>query len=122
MSTTITFCYVWRPQPGLEWRCYEKTTGIIVDSASRQEAIDEFRKVWGDRAPFQLVEHAPPMPRRPDDPKPAAAGAIEGDTIAASFHRALLKAFHSDHHGHRSYTSDEILATINFLWNERQKA
>jgi hypothetical protein len=116
MSTT-TFVYCHKPQPGQVWQAYEKTSGMLVFADSQAEAVAEFEKLWDFRAPIEWVYAAPPLPKgRPEDPKPSTA--IEGDTIAAAFHRALLKAFHSDHHGHRSYTGDEIVTTINRLWDE----
>ena len=112
----LTNVYCWKPEPGLQWRIYEGTTGTVIDAASRQEALALFRAVWGERTPFQLIEHAPPRPRRPDDPKPAVPG-IEGDTVAVAFHRAVVKAFHSDHHGAKTYSGDEVLAIINRAWD-----
>jgi hypothetical protein len=74
--------------------------------------LQGFKAVWGERSP--LIEHAPPRPKRPDDPKPAAPG-LEGATLAVGSTR--LKAFHGNHHGNkREWTADEIVATINKLW------
>ena len=92
----------------------ERASAVLPTQA---EAIAEFKKLWDFRAPIEWVYAAPPRPKgRPENPKQSIV--IEGDTIAAAFHRALLKAFHSDHHGHRSYTGDEIVTTINRLWAE----
>jgi hypothetical protein len=109
------FC--WKPEPGLQWRCYEGVSGITVDAESKEAAIAEFNSIWNFRTPVQWIYAAPKRPKRPDDPKPASA-AIEGDSLAVVFHRAILKAFHSDHHGHRTFTGDEIIATVNRLWDE----
>jgi hypothetical protein len=64
---------------------------------------------------------APPHRKRPDDPKPAVA-AIEHECDAIKFHRAILKAFHSDIHGKRKLTCDEVVATVNRLWEAKTNA
>jgi hypothetical protein len=99
-----------------EWHCqtFEGITGI---GRSREEAKATFDRDWNQRAPYNLIEGHPPRQQRRPDEKPASA-ALEGDSLAVVFHRAILKAFHSDHHGHRTFTSDEIIATVNRIWTE----
>ena len=108
--------YVWPTGPR-SWMTMHPQSGLGSAGESRAEALEVFHRAWNDRSTVRVVDHAPPRARRDDDPKPTAA-VIEGDTIAAAFHRALLKAFHSDRHGHRSYTGDEVVTTINRLWDE----
>jgi hypothetical protein len=94
-----------------EWYCqtFEGITGV---GRTRDEALDVFKRDWAGRAPYRLIEGHPPRPRR-DEPRPAA---IEAEGDATRFHRAVIKAFHSDHHGHHTYTSDEIVGIVNRLW------
>ncbi len=113
----LTYVYRHHAPPDLEWFVRELETGICVVDKDRDAALKAFDAIWAGRAPYQLREEAPPRPRRPEDPKPPAP-AIEGDTIAAAFHRAVLKAFHGDHHGDRTWSAHEIVTTINRLWSE----
>ena len=113
--------YVYSTMPR-EWMAREIVTGIAAVAPSRDEALKLWESVWNQRAPFTVKNEAPPRPKRPDDPKPAAAPAIEGDTGAATFHRALLKAFHADHHGDRTWSAHEIVSTTNRLWDEAMRA
>src|SRR5437879_6117385 len=91
---TNVFIYEYMPR---EWHCREIATGITAMGVSRAEVLAGFRAIWNDRAPFLLVERPPPRPKRPDEVAPTAA-VIEGDTVAVTFHRLLVREFHSDHH------------------------
>jgi hypothetical protein len=99
-----------------EWRC-QTFEGIAGIGRTRDEAKATFDRDWNQRAPYRLIEGHPPRPKRADDPKPVSA-AIEGDSLAVVFHRALVKEFHSDRVGHRALSSDDILSVINRLWDE----
>jgi hypothetical protein len=114
------FVYVYSTMPR-EWMAREIVTGIAAVAPSRDEALKLWESVWNQRAPFTVKNEAPPRPKRPDDPKPAAP-AIEGDTIAATFHKKLIRRFHSDLVGDRTFTADEVLAIVNEAWNARARA
>ena len=116
MSEGNVWIYQYLPN---EWRC-QTFDGITGIGRTRDEAKATFDRDWNQRASYHPIEGHPPRPKRPDDPKPVGA-AIEGDTLATGFHRALLRAFHPDHHGHRSFTRDEIVAPVNRLWDEAAK-
>lgn len=113
------WAYVWKPDPGLQWRALldDGASKVVIDGATKQEVMDEMARLRLGRKPVEWKFEPPPQPKHRDDPKPAAP-AIAGDSLAVVFHREILKAFHSDHHGHRSYTSDEIISTVNRLWTE----
>ena len=68
-----------------------------------------------------IIDHAPPMPRRPENaPQEDKLLDTEADS---RFRRALLVAFHSDHHHgkRKTFSCDEIVATINRIWSEGAK-
>jgi hypothetical protein len=107
----LTWVYVWKPEPGFQWRCYEGVSGLVVDGESQEGAIDHFNQIWNFRSPVEWKHQAPPRPKRPDDPKPASA-AIEGDAI--SYH-AIAKRLHPDLCGKRKFTADQVMQIINEL-------
>jgi hypothetical protein len=100
------FC--WKPEPGLQWRCYEGVSGITVDAESKEAAVDHFNSIWNFRTPVQWIHEAPKRPKRPDDPKPAGT-AIEHDAIPFT---ALARRFHPDLCGKRKFTADQVMAII----------
>jgi hypothetical protein len=110
--STNAFVYCWNPRPGLEWRAYEKSTGIISIAETREQAIAEFEKIWNFRAPIEWVHKAPPLPKR-EGAKPA----IQGDTAAAAVYRDLVKRFHPDTHQGKRFTAGEVMAALNRLWD-----
>jgi hypothetical protein len=113
------FC--WKPEPGLQWRCYEGVSGITVDAESKEAAVDHFNSIWNFRTPVQWIFEAPPRPKGRDDPKPVSA-AIEGETDAVKFHRLVLRAFHPDLHGAKKrWSANEITVTLSDCW-ERANA
>jgi hypothetical protein len=118
MSDRLTNVWVWHPSPGFEWRCYEGISGTVVDAGTRVEAVALFTELWANRSPLRWIDEAPPPPKRPGESKPVSA-AIEGDTIAAKFHRSMLRAFHVDLHGTKKrWSADQIVAIINEKWTE----
>jgi hypothetical protein len=116
-NPTLTNVFIWCYLFPRDWRCSEINTGITAIGQTRDEALAGFKNVWGERAPFQLIEHAPPRPKRSDDPKRAVA-AVEGESVVSAFHRAIVREFHPDHHPDRTYTGHDILAAVNRLWDE----
>jgi hypothetical protein len=112
MSNTPTNVFCWNPRPGLEWRAYEKSTGIISVAETRELAIAEFEKIWNSRAPIEWVHTAPPRPKRPDE-RPQQDKAIEHDAIS---YASLAKRFHPDLLGSkRRFSAHEIMQIVNEL-------
>jgi hypothetical protein len=116
MSDKLLTAWCWLPNPGSTWRVHEMMSGLTVDASSKAEAVEHFTRLWNSRSRLEWRFEAPPQPRRAE-PKPAGA-ALEGDSLAVVFHRALVKEFHSDRVGHRALSSDAILSVINRLWDE----
>lgn len=112
----LTNVWCWKPEPGLQLRCYEGVSGLAVDAASREEAIDHFNQIWNFRSPVEWKYQTPPRPRHPGE-KPDVAPAIEGEGEAVKFHRLTLRAFHPDLHGAKKrWSVDEIITAINDAW------
>src|SRR5246127_3417133 len=101
----LTFVYRNRPLPGRIYYVQELGTGICCQHEDPALALKQFDSIWAGRSPYQLVEHAPPQPRR-DSPKTVNAPAIEHDVI--SYH-AIAKRLHPDLCGKRKFTADEIM-------------
>ena len=88
---------------------------------SRDEVLRVFTTTWAERSPITIIDSSPPFPRRPDA-APQEGRLVEAEGDGVKFHRALLLAFHSDHHGQRKrFSCDEIVATINRIWSEGAK-
>jgi hypothetical protein len=105
------FC--WKPEPGLQWRCYEGVSGITVDAESKEAAVDHFNSIWNFRTPVQWIYEAPKRPRRADErPVTAPDKAIEADAIPFT---ALCRRFHPDLCGKRKFTADQVMAIVNEL-------
>ena len=101
------FC--WKPEPGLQWRCYEGVSGITVDAESKEAAIDHFNSIWNFRTPLQWIYEAPKKPRRPGDAAAQADKALEADAIPFT---ALARRFHPDLNGKRKFTADQVMQII----------
>jgi len=114
----LTNVYVWSHLPR-EWHVREMTTGIGCIGGSRDEVLTGFREIWADRSPFNLVEHAPPRPRRPDV-APQQDKLVESRD-AHAFYRALLREFHPDHHPDKTYSGTEVVAAINHAWESARR-
>lgn len=111
-SSKLIHVYCWKPEPGLQWRCHEGVSGICVDAASKQEAIDHFNQIWNFRSPVQWIYEAPKRPKRPDT-APQQENLLEVDT---AFHRSLVRRFHPDLIGKKTFSADQVVAAINELW------
>ena len=111
-----TNLFVWQTGPR-QWMTRHISSGMGSTGESRDEALRLFSETWAERAPVSVIHHAPPMPKRPDAaPQEDKLLGAEADS---RFRRALLSAFHSDHHGQRkTFSCDEIVAVINKLWSE----
>lgn len=117
MSET-TNLFVWQIQDSpRQWMACHIGSGMGATGESREEALRLFTETWAERAPLNIVDHAPPLPKRPDAaPQEDKLLGAEADS---RFRRSLLSAFHSDHHGQRkTFSCDEIVATINRIWSE----
>jgi hypothetical protein len=99
------FVYVYSTMPR-EWMAREMVTGIAAVAPSRDEALKLWESVWNQRAPFTVKDEAPPRPKRPDV-------ALQEDKLLdvdTAFHRSLVRRFHSDLVGDRTFTADQVLA------------
>ena len=106
------FC--WKPDPGLQWRCYEGVSGITVDAESKEAAVDHFNSIWNFRTPVQWIYEAPKRPRRPGDASPQADKLLEHES---AFRKSLLRHFHSDLIGStRRFSADQVVSAINDAW------
>jgi hypothetical protein len=56
-----------------EWMAQEVTTGFASTGESRDEALALFKSVWSSRAPFTLIDGAPPRSRRDGGAEEAAS-------------------------------------------------
>lgn len=122
----LTNCWLWKPNPGNLWRASCFSPREIVDAATKEEAKAGLEQNLGPaaRGLLRWFEEPEPVSRRAgasstsDTPLPA----IEGDAIAAAFHKKLVRRFHSDLVGDRTFTADEVLAIVNDAWNTRATA
>jgi hypothetical protein len=112
--------YVWQTDPR-QWMARHITSGMGAVGESRDEVLRLFNATWAERAPLNIIDHAPPMPKRPEA-APQEDKLLDAEADSHS-RRALLSAFHDDHHHgqHRRFTCDEIVATINRIWSESVK-
>jgi hypothetical protein len=121
-NLTNVWCWSPNPPPSVTnaWQaeCWANGSHIVAHAATQQAVQD---KLYLDhpelRGIVRWVFEAPPKPKRPDDPKPANT-AIEGESVASAFHRAIVREFHPDHHPDRTYTGHDTLAAVNRLWDE----
>src|SRR5690242_8095388 len=117
MTETKTNLFVWQTAPRA-WMVRHPASGMGAVGESRDEVLRLFNAVWAERAPFTVIDSAPPLPRRPEAaPQEDKLSDVEGDS---RFRRALLSHFHSDHHHgkRKTFSCDEIVAVINKLWAE----
>ena len=122
MSDRLLTAWCWLPSPGNVWRVTEMMSGLTVDASSKEEAIAHFNAIWNRRASLEWKFESPPQPRRSNEPRVVNAPAIEGETDAVKFHRALLRRWHPDlHSGKRKYSAQEITAVINELWESASR-
>jgi hypothetical protein len=117
-----TNLFVWQTQESpRQWMACHISGGMGSAGESRDEVLRLFNATWAERAPLNIIDHAPPLPKRPDAaPQEDRLLCAEADS---KFRRALLSAFHDDHHhGQRkTFSCDEIVATINRIWSEGAK-
>ena len=114
----LTSVYRHHPQPGRLTYVQELSTGICAIHEDPVVALKEFDSLWAGRSPYQLFEHAPPMPKRPDDPKPASA-AIEGETTLSKFIKKLAQHFHPDlTPSTKRFSATQIMQIVNQLYAE----
>ena len=119
MTETMSNLFVWQTAPRA-WMVRHPASGMGAVGESRDEVLQLFNAVWAERAPVSIIDHAPPLPKRPEN-APQEDRLVEAEGDGVKFHRALLLAFHSDHHGQRKrFSCDEIVAVINRLWSECQ--
>jgi hypothetical protein len=87
--------------------CFANGSRVVVHAATQQAVQD---KLYLDhpelRGIVRWVFEAPLRPKRPNDP-PQQDWLLEHDT---AFHRALVRRFHSDLVGDRTFTADQVLA------------
>jgi hypothetical protein len=121
VSDKLLTAWCWLPNPGTVWRVHEMMSGLTVDAATRELAIEHFVGLWNSRSRLEWRYEAPPQPRR-DSPKTVNAPVIEGEGDAVKFHRALLRRFHSDLIGsRRTFKADAVVAIINECWEQTRK-
>ncbi len=105
------------------WMTQEVSTGFASTGESRAEALILFKNVWNDRAPFTLVDGAPPRPKREDAPQEPGPALDEGVKLPGyAVYRRLAKRFHSDAHPGASFTADQVMGAINELWTAMRGA
>ena len=116
LNETINESILYLDRDGLQWMAVHKPSNRCAVGATEAEARELFEKVHNqDLPPYRVIRGRPPLPRRPDA-APQEENLIDADS---KFHRALLKAFHSDHHGQRKrFSCDEIVAVTNAAWKE----
>jgi hypothetical protein len=103
---TNAWCWLPDPPPSVidPWQveCWTGGSHYVIYGATQEAAQDRFYLEHPElRGVVRWLLESPPRPKR-DEPKPAA----------------IEKAFHSDHHGRRKFTCDEMAATVNRLWDE----
>jgi hypothetical protein len=117
--SNLTNVYIDRTPPNLEWFVREIGTGICVIDKDRAAALKAFDAIWAGRSPYQLVDHAPPRPKRPDA-APQQNKLLEHESM---FRKAILRRVHSDLVGERTFTADQVAAIVNDAWEQtRPKA
>ena len=101
------------------WMVRHPASGMGAVGESREEVLQLFNAVWAERGAVNIVDHAPPLPKRPEAaPQEDKLLNAEADS---KFRRALLSHFHSDHNGQRKrFSCDEIVTVINKLWSENR--
>jgi hypothetical protein len=114
-----TNLFVWQTDTR-SWMARHIASGMGAVGESRDEVLRLFNATWAERAPLTVIDGAPPLPKRPES-APQEDKLLDADADS-KFRRALLHAFHSDIHGQRkTYTGDQVVATINRIWSESAK-
>lgn len=106
MSDKLLTAWCWLPNPGTVWRVHEMMSGLTVDAATKELAVEHFTGLWNSRSRLEWRFEAPPQPRRAE---PTASAAIEHDAIPFT---ALARRFHPDLCGRRKFTADQVMAII----------
>lgn len=104
------WAYVWKPDPGLQWRALlnDGTSQVVVDGASKQEVMDEMARLRLGRKSIEWKVEPPPQPKRRDG-TPQGDKLIESDVIPFT---ALARRFHPDLNGKRKFTADQVMQII----------
>jgi len=111
MTGKLTHVYRYRPQPGREYYVQELSTGICCLHEDPALALAQFESIWAGRSPYQLIENAPPQPRRREG-APQTDKALEVESIPWA---ALCRRFHPDVAGDRTFTTHEIMVILGEL-------
>jgi hypothetical protein len=122
MTEQLNESILYLDRDGLQWMAVHKPSNRCAVGESEADALALFQKTHDqDLPPYKVKRGRPPFAKRPD-----AAPQEErllGADADSKFRRALLSAFHDDHHHgqHKRFSCDEIVATINRIWSEGAK-
>jgi hypothetical protein len=111
-----TNLFVWQTGPR-QWMARHISSGMGSTGESRDEALRLFSETWAERAPLNIVDHAPPLPKRDDVPRESepAIDADERHRRGYAKYRELLRQVHPDK-TKRKFSADEITQALVELW------
>jgi hypothetical protein len=114
-----TNLFVWQNQESpRQWMVRHVVSGQAAVGESRDEALRLFNTTWAERAALNIVDSAPPMPRRDEAPRESepAIDTDERHRRGYAKFREALKLFHPDTNAKRKFTADEVTRALVELW------
>jgi len=107
--------FIWQIN-GRSWQAYHLQSGLGAVADSRGAALADWERLWNSRSTYKVVDGPPPQPRREyGETGPAIQGA-EHYRKGYAVYRELLKTFHADVCGDRTFSGDEVTAALIRLW------
>jgi hypothetical protein len=111
-----TNLFVWQTQESpRQWMARHISSGMGSTGESRDEVLRLFNATWAERAPLNIIDHAPPIPRRDEAPRELITDTDETRAKGYAKYRELLKLFHPDK-TKRKFSADEITQALVELW------
>jgi hypothetical protein len=110
--------FVWQTQESpRQWMARHIVSGMGAVGESRDEALRLFTETWAERGPLNIIDHAPPMPRRDEAPRESepALDADERHRRGYAKYREMLKQYHPDK-TKRKFSADKITQALVELW------
>src|SRR5215469_16288236 len=96
MEPNSSALFVWQTDRWT-WMCLHVASGYGASGSTRDEVLRQFSEVWRDRSTVQIIEHAPPPPKRPEQHAPVAEAIEQAEEHRRghAVYKRLLLEFHT---------------------------